>query len=93
MSVRTVVENAYWSALPTLLGSALGGLLAGSMLAGLNEELAAVQGLLVMVPAFLAIRGSVYGSLGSRLSLVVHFGSRDQLLTCSDQNEATESVV
>ena len=29
----------------------------------------------------------------SQLSLVVHSGSRDQLLTRSSQNEATESVV
>ena len=60
--------------MPTVGVSALGGLVAGTILGGMEAELAAVQGLLVMVPAFLAIRGSVYGSLGSRLSTGLHQG-------------------
>jgi len=74
MSARTIAGDAYRGALPTLLVSALGGLLAGSVLGGMDAELRAVPGLLVMVPAFLAIRGSVYGSLGSRLSSALHQG-------------------
>jgi mgtE-like transporter len=74
MSVRSVVADAYRGALPTLLVSAVGGLLAGTVLAGMDDELAAVDGLLVLVPAFLAIRGSVYGSLGARLSSALHQG-------------------
>ncbi|MFB6087715.1 MAG: hypothetical protein ABEJ85_04275, partial [Haloarculaceae archaeon] len=62
MTVRDRVSDAYRSALPTLLVSAVGGLVAGSILGGMKTDLAAVDGLLVMVPAFLAIRGSVYGS-------------------------------
>ncbi|WP_459192987.1 magnesium transporter [Halosimplex sp. J119] len=73
-SVTETVREAYRSALPTLLVSALGGLLAGGILGGMESQLEAVPGLLVVVPAFLAIRGSVYGSLGSRLSSALHQG-------------------
>jgi mgtE-like transporter len=74
MTVRSVVETTYRSALPTVLVSAFGGLLAGTVLGAMEAELRAVQGLLVMAPAFLAIRGSVYGSLGSRLSSELYQG-------------------
>lgn len=74
MSLQSRVVDAYRGALPTLLVSAVGGLLAGTILGGMDVQLEAVQGLLVMVPAFLAIRGSVYGSLGSRLSSALHQG-------------------
>jgi len=77
MSVRSVVADAYRSALPTLVVSAVGGLLAGVVLGGMDAQLSAVEGLLVLVPAFLAIRGSVYGSLGSRLSSALHQGLID----------------
>jgi mgtE-like transporter len=74
VTVPDVVRDAYRGALPTLLVSAVGGLLAGSILGGMDAELRAIDGLLVMVPAFLAIRGSVYGSLGARLSSALHQG-------------------
>lgn len=74
VGIRNRAVDAYAGALPTLLVSAVGGLVAGSVLGGMDAELEAVQGLLVMVPAFLAIRGSVYGSLGSRLSSALHQG-------------------
>lgn len=74
MTVAEVVADGYRGALPTLLVSAAGGLLAGGILGGMEAELGSVQGLLVMVPAFLAIRGSVYGSLGARLSTALHQG-------------------
>lgn len=77
MTVRGVLARGYRGALPTLLVSAAGGLLAGTILGGMDAELAAVPGLLVLVPAFLAIRGSVYGSLGSRLSTALHQGVLD----------------
>ena len=85
MSVRSVVVDAYRSALPTLLASAVGGLLAGSILGSMEAELAAVRGLLVMVPAFLAIRGSVYGSLGSRLSSALHQGLIDPVFAFDER--------
>lgn len=78
---RSVVVDAYRRALPTVLLSAVGGLVAGSILGGMERQLAEVQGLLVMVPVFLAIRGSVYGSLGSRLSSALHQGLLEPVLS------------
>lgn len=85
MSVRSVVRDSYGGALPSVLVSAAGGLLAGTILGGMDAELEAVQGLLVMVPAFLAIRGSVYGSLGSRLSSALHQGLIDPVFEPDDR--------
>lgn len=74
MSVREVARRAYRQALPVLAASAVGGLVAGAVLGGMTEELRAVPGLLVLVPALLATRGNVYGSLGARLSTGLHQG-------------------
>ncbi|PSQ09404.1 hypothetical protein BRC95_01015 [Halobacteriales archaeon QS_5_68_33] len=88
--VRTVVADAYRGALPTLAVSAVGGLVAGSLLGGMEAQLSAIEGLLVLVPAFLAIRGSVYGSLGSRISSALHQGLIDP--TDPDRRLATAAV-
>jgi mgtE-like transporter len=85
MSVVSTVHDAYRSAFPTVVVSALGGLLAGAVLGGMDAEFEAVPGLLVMVPAFLAIRGSVYGSLGSRLSSALHQGLLDPVFEPDDR--------
>lgn len=85
MSARAVLGRAYRGALPTLVLSAVGGLLAGVVLGDMNEDLAAVRGLLVMIPAFLAIRGSVYGALGSRLSSALHQGFIEPVLEPDDR--------
>jgi mgtE-like transporter len=49
-------------------------LLAGVVLGGMRADLRAVPGLLVLVPALLATRGNVYGSLGARLATGLHQG-------------------
>src|SRR6056297_689063 len=74
MSVREVAVQAYREALPALAASVVGGLFAGVVLGGMRPELRAVPGLLVLVPALLATRGNVYGSLGARLSTGLHQG-------------------
>ncbi|GAB7093889.1 magnesium transporter [Halolamina litorea] len=74
MSVIAVAREAYEAALPALVASLVGGLLAGVVLGGMQAELRAVPGLLVAVPALLATRGNVYGSLGARLSTGLHQG-------------------
>ncbi|WP_135853385.1 magnesium transporter [Halorussus salinus] len=74
MSVREVAARAYREALPALAASVVGGLFAGVVLGGMRAELRAVPGLLVLVPALLATRGNVYGSLGARLSTGLHQG-------------------
>jgi len=80
VTIGSVAVQGFRRALPAVAASALGGLVAGSVLAGMEAELAAVPGLLALVPALLAIRGSVYGSLGSRLSTAVHQGLVDPAL-------------
>ena len=74
MSVREVAAEAYAEALPALSASLVGGLLAGVVLGGMRAELRALPGLLVLVPALLATRGNVYGSLGARLATALHQG-------------------
>ena len=74
MSIAAVAGRAYREALPALAASAVGGLVAGLVLGGMRAELQAVPGLLVLVPALLATRGNVYGSLGARLSSGLHQG-------------------
>ena len=74
MSVRDVAVDAYREALPALAASVVGGLFAGVVLGGMRAELREVPGLLVLVPALLATRGNVYGSLGARLASGLHQG-------------------
>lgn len=74
MSVREVAARAFREALPVLLVSGAGGLFAGVVLGGMEAELRDVDGLLLLVPALLATRGNVYGSLGARLASALHQG-------------------
>jgi len=74
MSVREIAVRAYREGLPALSASLVGGLLAGVVLGGMRAELAAIDGLLVLVPALLATRGNVYGSLGARIATALHQG-------------------
>ncbi|WP_227374789.1 magnesium transporter [Haladaptatus halobius] len=74
MTVREVAAEAYREALPALAASMVGGLFAGVVLGGMRAELREVNGLLVLVPALLATRGNVYGSLGARLASGLHQG-------------------
>ena len=74
MTMREVARSAYREALPALAASVVGGLFAGAVLGGMRAELGDVPGLLVLVPALLATRGNVYGSLGARLATGLHQG-------------------
>ncbi|WP_440006994.1 magnesium transporter [Halomicrococcus sp. SG-WS-1] len=85
MSVRDVAVEAYREALPALGASVVGGLFAGVVLGGMRAELRAVPGLLVLVPALLATRGNVYGSLGARLASGLHQGVVDPEVVASDE--------
>lgn len=68
-----------------LLVSAVGGLFAGVVLGGMEAELRVVPGLLVLVPALLATRGNVYGSLGARLGSALHQGLVEPTATLTDR--------
>lgn len=85
MTIRAVAGRVYREALPALAASAAGGLVAGLVLGGMRAELRAVPGLLVLVPALLATRGNVYGSLGARLSSGLHQGLIEPRLSLADE--------
>lgn len=85
MSLRAVADEAYREALPALTTSVVGGLFAGVVLGGMQRELRVVPGLLVLVPALLATRGNVYGSLGARLSTGLHQGLVEPRLDWTDE--------
>ncbi|WP_049922350.1 magnesium transporter [Halopiger djelfimassiliensis] len=68
--------DVYKQALPVILISLVAGLFAGTLLGTetMREGIASVPGVLLLLPAFLATRGGVYGSLGARLSSGLHQG-------------------
>ncbi|GAB3667742.1 magnesium transporter [Halopiger thermotolerans] len=71
--------DVYRQALPVILVSLVAGLFAGTLLGTetMREGIESVPGLLLLLPAFLATRGGVYGSLGARLSSGLHQGVID----------------
>lgn len=50
-------------------------LIAGLFLGSSTERLEDLPGLLLMVPAAIALRGNIFGALGSRLSTSIHAGT------------------
>lgn len=79
----SVVEVAnYWReerlalrrGLTAVLITALTGTVAGLTLAGAEAILERIPGMLLLVPAAIAMRGSIYGALASRLSTSLHLG-------------------
>lgn len=74
MPIRAVAEEAYQDAFGILVLSAVASVFSGVVLGGMEHELTVVPGLLTIVPALLATRGSVYGSLGARLATGLHQG-------------------
>ncbi len=50
-------------------------ILAGLTLGAIDDTLAELRGLLVLVPAAIAMRGNIFGALGSRLSTSIHTGT------------------
>lgn len=48
---------------------------AGVVLAGVTDRLEELPGLLLLVPAAIALRGNVFGALGSRLGTAIHTGT------------------
>lgn len=69
-------KDVYRDALPVVLISLVAGLFAGTILGSetMRNGIESVPGLLLLLPAFLATRGGVYGSLGARLSSGLHQG-------------------
>jgi mgtE-like transporter len=76
MGIGEEVRRIYRESIGILCVSLLGGLFAGTVLgsevmrAGFRE----FPGLLLLLPAFLATRGNVYGAFGARISSGLHQG-------------------
>lgn len=76
---RELLEDAreiYRESIAVLAVSLAAGLFAGSILGteGMTEAFERYPGLLLLLPAFLATRGNVYGALGARISSGIHQG-------------------
>lgn len=64
-----------WQSLAALAIGLLASLVAGLTLGSISETLEELPGLLVLVPAAIALRGTVFGALGARLSTAIHTGT------------------
>lgn len=79
MGPRRDARRIYRESLPILVVSLAGGIFAGSVLGseGMTSGFERFPGLLLLLPAFLATRGNVYGALGARISSGLHQGLID----------------
>lgn len=79
MEARQDAWRIYRESLPILVVSLAGGIFAGSVLGseGMTEGFGRFPGLLLLLPAFLATRGNVYGAMGARISSGLHQGMID----------------
>ncbi len=66
--------SAYRDSFTALLTAVLASLVAGVTLAVTTGTLEELPGLLLLVPAALAVKGNVFGALGSRLGTSIHAG-------------------
>lgn len=76
MSGHDTARDVYRQALPVVLVSLIAGLFSGTILGSgaMRQSIETVPGILLLLPAFLATRGGVYGSLGARISTGLHQG-------------------
>ena len=63
------------SAFGALVMAAIASLVAGLILAAITDTLEELPGLLLLVPAAIAVKGNIFGALGSRLGTVIHAGT------------------
>ncbi|MEA2055898.1 MAG: magnesium transporter, partial [Candidatus Thermoplasmatota archaeon] len=63
--------------LPLLIFCGIGGILAGSTLGIMTDLLRNIPGLIVVIPAIIAMRGNISTAFGSRLGSAYHLGVID----------------
>ncbi len=68
------LPSVYRETLPVLFLAGLGLVTAGLLLQQMKDVLYKTPGLLVMVPALIALRGGISGAMGSRLGSAIHMG-------------------
>lgn len=66
---------AFATVFAALVLAALANLAAGMILASATGALEELPGLLLLVPAAIALRGNIFGALGSRLGTAIHTGT------------------
>ena len=62
-------------AFAALVMAAIASLVAGLILASITDTLEELPGLLLLVPAAIAVKGNIFGALGSRLGTAIHAGT------------------
>ncbi len=88
--------RAYRDSLVALFVAAVTSLVAGVTLAVMTDTLRELPGLLLLVPAALAVKGNVFGALGSRLGTSIHAGTyrlSGRLDTVVGQNTAAAMLL
>ncbi len=81
MALRRAAANwardllAVRSAFGALVVAAVASLVAGLILAAITDTLEELPGLLLLVPAAIAVKGNIFGALGSRLGTASHAGT------------------
>lgn len=97
MTVASDAWRIYRESVIILFVSLAGGIFAGSVLGteGMVDAFERIPGLLLLLPAFLATRGNVYGSFGARLSSGLHQGLIDPQLKLDQRliNAITASFI
>lgn len=80
-------RRIFRQALPVLAVSLGAGLFAGTVLGteAMRSGIESVPGILLLLPAFLATRGGVYGAMGARLSSGLHQGIIEPRFELSDR--------
>ena len=63
--------------LPLLIFCGLGGIVAGSTLGVMTDIIENIPGLIVVIPAIIALRGNISTAFGSRLGSAYHLGIID----------------
>ena len=87
---------AYRDSLVALMVAVVASLIAGITLATTTGKLEELPGLLLLVPAALAVKGNIFGALGSRLGTSIHSGAfrlSPRLDTVVGQNTAAAMVL
>ncbi len=88
--------SAYRDAFVALMVAVVASLVAGITLASTTGTLEELPGLLLLVPAALAVKGNIFGALGSRLGTSIHAGVfklSPRLDTVVGQNTAAAMVL
>lgn len=75
--VAAVIDDprAFRDSMIALVIAALASLVAGLTLAAGSDTLEELPGLLLLVPAAIAVKGNIFGALGSRLGTSIHAGT------------------